>query len=165
MLTVVGTSEARTAGSAHLLKPRDLARMRYDNVESVVKSVPGVYARGEDGFGLRPNIGIRGTAPDRSKKVTLMEDGILRTRIRKVFRYPAAARELELSGAVIVRATIDGAGRLLDLRVAGPCSEGILCEDALRTIRAAAPFPPLPAPLGETLSIDVPLTYAFGGAI
>lgn len=76
-LTVVGTAEARTAGSAHLLKPRDLARMRYDNVESVVKSVPGVYARGEDGFGLRPNIGIRGTAPDRSKKVTLMEDGVL----------------------------------------------------------------------------------------
>jgi Fe(3+) dicitrate transport protein len=76
-LTVVGTSEARTAGSAQILKPRDLARMRYDNVESVVKSVPGIYARGEDGFGLRPNIGIRGTAPDRSKKVTLMEDGIL----------------------------------------------------------------------------------------
>ncbi len=76
-LTVVGTSEARTAGSAHVLKPRDLQRLRYDNVESVVKEVPGVYARGEDGFGLRPNIGIRGTAPDRSKKVTLMEDGIL----------------------------------------------------------------------------------------
>ena len=76
-LTVVGTREARTAGSAHVLRPRDLERMDYDNPETVVKAVPGVYARGEDGFGLRPNIGIRGASPDRSKKITLMEDGIL----------------------------------------------------------------------------------------
>jgi Fe(3+) dicitrate transport protein len=76
-LTVVGTRESRTAGSAHVLRPRDLERMDYDNVEKVVTSVPGVYTRGEDGFGLRPNIGIRGTSPDRSKKITLMEDGIL----------------------------------------------------------------------------------------
>jgi Fe(3+) dicitrate transport protein len=76
-LTVVGTRESRTAGSAHVLRPRDLERMDYDNPESVAKHVPGVYARGEDGIGLRPNIGIRGTNPERSKKVTLMEDGIL----------------------------------------------------------------------------------------
>ena len=76
-LTVVGTRETHTAGSAHVLRPRDLDRLRQENPEAVVKAVPGVYARGEDGFGLRPNIGIRGTSPDRSKKVTLMEDGIL----------------------------------------------------------------------------------------
>jgi Fe(3+) dicitrate transport protein len=76
-LTVVGTRESRTAGSAHVLRPRDLERMNYDNPETVTRLVTGVYARGEDGFGLRPNIGIRGTSPDRSKKVTLMEDGIL----------------------------------------------------------------------------------------
>lgn len=76
-ITVVGTRESRTAGSAHVLRPRDLERMNYDNPETVTKQVPGVYARGEDGFGLRPNIGIRGTSPDRSKKVTLMEDGVL----------------------------------------------------------------------------------------
>lgn len=76
-LTVVGTREARTAGSAHVLRSRDLERLNQDNPEKVVQSVPGVYTRGEDGVGLRPNIGIRGTSPDRSKKVTLMEDGIL----------------------------------------------------------------------------------------
>ena len=75
---MVGTRESRTAGSAHVLRPRDLERMDYDNPETGRRSrCRGVYARGEDGFGLRPNIGIRGTYPDRSKKVTLMEDGIL----------------------------------------------------------------------------------------
>jgi Fe(3+) dicitrate transport protein len=44
---------------------------------AVLQAVPGVQVRGEDGFGLRPNIGLRGANPDRSKKVTLMEDGVL----------------------------------------------------------------------------------------
>jgi Fe(3+) dicitrate transport protein len=76
-LTVVGTRESRTPGAAQVLRPRDLERMNYDNPETVTRSVPGVYVRSEDGFGLRPNIGIRGTSSDRSKKITLMEDGIL----------------------------------------------------------------------------------------
>ena len=76
-LTVVGTKEKQTAGSAHILKSADLERSNQDDVTQVLKQVPGVYSRGEDGFGLRPNIGIRGVSPDRSKKVTLMEDGIL----------------------------------------------------------------------------------------
>jgi Fe(3+) dicitrate transport protein len=76
-LTVVGTREEHTAGSAHILKSDDLERLDHDDAEQVLKQVPGVYARGEDGLGLRPNIGIRGVSPDRSKKITLLEDGVL----------------------------------------------------------------------------------------
>ncbi len=74
---VVGTSEARTSGSVHVLKSSKLERFELDDPHAVLQSVPGVYARGEDGFGLRPNVGLRGANPDRSKKVTLLEDGIL----------------------------------------------------------------------------------------
>ncbi|WP_394848609.1 TonB-dependent receptor [Pendulispora brunnea] len=75
-ITVAGTRVARTAGSAHVIKEKRLEVFRYDDPTAIVTQVPGVYARGEDGFGLRPNIGLRGVNPDRSKKVALMEDGI-----------------------------------------------------------------------------------------
>lgn len=74
---VVGTSETRTSGSVHIVKPAQLERYEKDDPNAVLMSVPGVYARGEDGFGLRPNVGLRGVNPDRSKKVTLLEDGVL----------------------------------------------------------------------------------------
>lgn len=74
---VVGTSEERTAGSVHIIKSSKLNRFELDDAMAVLQAVPGVYVRGEDGFGLRPNIGLRGANSDRSKKVTLMEDGVL----------------------------------------------------------------------------------------
>jgi Fe(3+) dicitrate transport protein len=73
----VGTSEARTSGSVHIVKASKLQRFELDDPQAVLQSVPGVYVRGEDGFGLRPNVGLRGVNPDRSKKVTLLEDGVL----------------------------------------------------------------------------------------
>ncbi|XXX73664.1 TonB-dependent receptor [Sorangium sp. So ce134] len=75
-VTVAGTRVTRTAGSAHVIKSRQLERFEHDDPHAVLMSVPGVYVRGEDGLGLRPNIGVRGVNPDRSKKVTLMEDGV-----------------------------------------------------------------------------------------
>ena len=68
---------ARMSGSAALLDEQELGRFQHNDVHSIVTRVPGVYVRGEDGFGLRPNIGMRGANSDRSKKITLMEDGIL----------------------------------------------------------------------------------------
>ncbi|HKP57608.1 MAG TPA: TonB-dependent receptor [Polyangiales bacterium] len=76
-ITVVGTRLAKTAGAAHVVRSEDLERFEYDDAHAVLLQVPGVYVRQEDGIGLRPNIGIRGGNPDRSKKLTLMEDSVL----------------------------------------------------------------------------------------
>jgi Fe(3+) dicitrate transport protein len=75
-ISIIGTPE-RIAGSAHVITNKELERKENDDIHRVLRSVPGVYVREEDGFGLRPNIGLRGAAADRSAKVTLMEDGIL----------------------------------------------------------------------------------------
>lgn len=76
-VVVVGTKSTRLAGSAYVLRKDQLDRFAHDDPHRVLLQVPGVYVRGEDGFGLRPNIGMRGANPDRSKKVTLLEDGVL----------------------------------------------------------------------------------------
>jgi Fe(3+) dicitrate transport protein len=76
-VTILGARVARTPGSAHVIRTKELERYNYDDPHAVLQGVPGVYVRGEDGIGLRPNISIRGVNPDRSKKLTLMEDGIL----------------------------------------------------------------------------------------
>lgn len=76
-VTVVGTSLARTAGSAHVISKKQLERFEYDDPTVALLSTPGLYVRTEDGMGLRPNIALRGVNPDRSKKVTLLEDGVL----------------------------------------------------------------------------------------
>lgn len=69
--------EARITGSAHVVGGKALETFEHDDAQRVLKQVPGVYVREEDGFGLRPNIGLRGASSDRSAKVTLMEDGVL----------------------------------------------------------------------------------------
>ena len=67
----------RVAGSAHRVDAEELERFEDDNIHNVLRRVPGVYVRGEDGYGLRPNIGLRGATARRSAKITLLEDGIL----------------------------------------------------------------------------------------
>lgn len=66
-------------GSAFFLGWHDLEsqKLAHDNVHDVLRQLPGLNVQDEDGYGLRPHIGLRGVGAERSSNVTLMEDGIL----------------------------------------------------------------------------------------
>jgi len=64
-------------GAAHVISKVELRKHSYSNIHRVLQQVPGVNVQEEDGFGLRPNIGMRGTGVERSQKIALMEDGVL----------------------------------------------------------------------------------------
>jgi Fe(3+) dicitrate transport protein len=64
-------------GSAHVVDIEELEIFNDTDILRVLRAVPGVYLQEEDGFGLRPNIGIRGSGLDRSARIALLEDGIL----------------------------------------------------------------------------------------
>jgi len=78
-VTIIGRKSdvADVPGSAHVIGDEELGVFIQTDIMRVLRSVPGVYVQEEEGFGLRPNIGIRGSGLDRSARIALLEDGVL----------------------------------------------------------------------------------------
>ena len=78
-VTIVGTRDnvQRVAGAAHFIGAEEIERFSHTDVQRIARQVPGVSIQVEDGYGLRPNISIRGVATERSGRITLLEDGVL----------------------------------------------------------------------------------------
>ncbi|RZO27772.1 MAG: TonB-dependent receptor [SAR86 cluster bacterium] len=78
-VTIIGTKDdvKDLPGSGAVILNNDLQKAMDTDIQKILTAVPGIYMRTEEGYGLRPNISIRGTAIERSGKVTIMEDGVL----------------------------------------------------------------------------------------
>ena len=78
-VTIIGTKDdvKDLPGSGAVISNDDLQKAMDTDIQKILTAVPSIYMRTEEGYGLRPNISIRGTAIERSGKVTIMEDGVL----------------------------------------------------------------------------------------
>lgn len=77
-ITIIGNQADTTkaTGSAYVISEEELQKFEYTNVHSILRSVPGVYLREEDGNGFYPRIGIRASSSGRSDRISIMEDGV-----------------------------------------------------------------------------------------
>ena len=59
-VTIIGRAAdaADVPGSAHVVSSEELDDLHQSDILRVLRTVPGVYVQEEEGFGLRPNIGI-----------------------------------------------------------------------------------------------------------
>lgn len=76
---VIGTKEGaldHIPGSGRVITKESIEQNHRFTVNEALREVPGVHVRDEEGLGIRPNIGIRGLDPTRSRKVHIMEDGV-----------------------------------------------------------------------------------------
>lgn len=78
---------------------------------------------------------------------------LIRASIERAARYPPSARKNRLEGVVYVSFRVDEKGAPLDITVLRTSGYRALDEEAVRTIKRAAPLPPL------SEIIEVPITY------
>ena len=78
-ISIIGSKAAinSTPGSGSYIDQDTLNNYAITDINRILAKAPGVYFVEEDGYGLRPNIGMRGNSADRSEKITVLEDGVL----------------------------------------------------------------------------------------
>ncbi|MBI4485122.1 MAG: carboxypeptidase regulatory-like domain-containing protein, partial [Acidobacteria bacterium] len=80
-VNVVGDASLveKIPGSAHVIERQEMeiAKLATGDIHQMLRQVPGINIQEEEGYGLRPNIGMRGSGTDRNSKITMMEDGVL----------------------------------------------------------------------------------------
>ena len=63
-------------GSGDYIPTEHIRKYNFQNINDILRNSTGVYSREEDGYGIFPNISLRGVSTLRTAAVTMLEDGI-----------------------------------------------------------------------------------------
>jgi len=101
---------------------------------------PVTYSVHEDGGPEQSSVSLNTTDP---QYITYV--GKIRQSIETEWQYPEMALRYGLQGKLALEFTILGNGQLEGLRLIRSSGSSLLDNEALRAIKAAAPFPPIPS--------------------
>jgi Fe(3+) dicitrate transport protein len=139
-ITIVGerSKEEQITGAAQYIDEAKLEEFAYTDIQRILRQVPGVSIQVEDGYGLRPNISIRGVATERSSRITLLEDNVLISpapySAPSAYYFPTAGRmhaiEILKGPAAITQGpyTIGGAMNLISTPIPAGHSGAVMAE-------------------------------------
>lgn len=157
-------SAAAVVDQAKPVRPEPPPEPKAKPAEKVVKPVPPAPARpasvAEDAAkGPQPGeAGAGGTSREERGRADLSSyQARLAAHLRRYRTYPPEARA---GGTARVAFTVDAAGRVIDVRLAGSSGHAALDEAAVAMVRRASPFPAIPPSLGlPRLAITVPVRF------
>ena len=66
--------ELRSVGASNQIKSNEIYKKQSNDINRILRDIPSINLQEEDGYGIRPNIGIRGSRNDRSADIVIMED-------------------------------------------------------------------------------------------
>jgi len=101
------------------------------------------------GTGLRAETGRQTVNLDSREPRFLTYLSRVKRRIERTWTYPHDALALGLGGDLVLVFTLNKSGTLTDLDLLRSSGFPILDEEAVRAVKAAAPFDPFPAELGD----------------
>ena len=139
--------ERQITGAAQYIDTATLEKFFYADIQRLLRQAPGVSIQVEDGYGLRPNISIRGVATERSGRITLLEDNVLIApapyAAPSAYYFPTTGRisaiEILKGPSAITQGpyTIGGAINMLSTPIPTPYQGSLLIEtDADHSYRA-----------------------------
>ncbi len=152
-IVIVGTraKKRQITGAAQYIGQEELTKFFYTDIQRLLRQAPGVSIQVEDGYGLRPNISIRGVATERSGRITLLEDNVLIApapySAPSAYYFPTAGRmsaiEILKGPSAITQGpyTIGGAINMLSTPIPTSSQGSLLVEtDEDRTYRVHAVY-------------------------
>ena len=89
---------------------------------------------------------------------------LIKGKIVSQWRYPSAARDRLIEGQLMVLFSLVREGEIIEVSLLNPSGYAVLDEEAVRAIRAAAPFPPFPDHVAvKRLNIQASFDYRLTG--